>query len=256
MDLLYIFIFGGMGEQMSEKSDKRQDIVFIAADLAARIRWEREIGSPGYRRTPPKAEDPSTQVGDNKAALETLREEIGDCTRCGLHRGRSHIVFGEGLAYAALVFVGEGPGRDEDLAGRPFVGAAGQLLDRIIEAMGLNREDVYICNVVKCRPPDNRVPSADEQNICGPFVRRQLEIIEPKVVVALGSTAASYLLGRNGALGRLRGRFHELGPFRVMPTYHPAYLLRKPEGKKSVWQDMQAVMKELGLPVPPPRSQR
>jgi uracil-DNA glycosylase family 4 len=161
-------------------------------------------------------------------------------------------VFGEGSPNASLVFVGEGPGRDEDMAGRPFVGAAGQLLDKIIEAMQLGRSDVYICNVVKCRPPSNRVPNPEEQGTCGPFVRRQLEIIRPKVVVALGGTAASFLLGRDESLGRLRGRFHGLGALKVMPTYHPAYLLRKPEGKKFVWQDMQLVMKELGITIPPP----
>ena len=225
---------------MSQKSDSIETLSDIAFQLASRIRWERELGVQGYRRQSSKRND----------SLADLQGELGDCTRCGLHHKRSNIVFGEGNEHASIVFVGEGPGHDEDVKGRPFVGAAGQLLDRIIAAIGLSRQDVYICNVVKCRPPENRVPTREEQDICGPFLRRQLEIIGPEAVVALGGTAAKYLTGLDEPLGRLRGRFHERGVLRILPTYHPAYILRKPEGKKPVWQDMQMLMRELGLPLP------
>ncbi len=250
-------------------------VACLARDLAARIRWEHELGAAGYdpRDTvlapqpvstpPPVSASPLSPVSDASSgpadiarspievnaseALVALRDEIGDCRRCGLANGRHHLVFGEGNPDAKLVFVGEGPGRDEDLQGRPFVGAAGQLLDRIVRAMTLDRESVYICNVVKCRPPNNRTPDPEERRLCGEFVRRQLAIIKPKVVVALGSTAAQYLLSSAGSLGSLRGRFHEMDGIKVMPTYHPAYLLRNPGGKRAVWEDMQKVMAILDL---------
>ena len=194
---------------------------------------------------------PSTGQGvvgvDKHAALEALRNAIGECTRCVLHAGRTHLVFGEGSPEARLVFVGEGPGRDEDLAGRPFVGSAGQLLDKIIAAMGLSREKVYICNVVKCRPPGNRTPEPTERRICGPFVHRQLAVIRPEVVVALGATAAAYLLDTESPISRLRGRFHMKDNLKIMPTFHPAFLLRNPGAKRDVWNDMQQVMAALGL---------
>jgi len=232
----------------------------MATDLAQRIRWEVEHGSPGYPSVERSAvsavaADPVREhngvvspTQDRDSALSALRAELGECTRCPLHQGRQHIVFGEGNANAKLVFVGEGPGRDEDLQGRPFVGAAGQLLSRIIQAISLSREAVYICNVVKCRPPNNRVPNEDECATCGPFMKKQLAIIKPQVVVALGGTAAKYLLGVEAPLGRLRGRFHDADGFEIMPTYHPAYLLRNPKGKRPVWEDMQMVAKALGIP--------
>jgi DNA polymerase len=223
----------------------------LARALAQRVRWEQETGAAGYapqEAPPPIVEEPSEQPG---AALLALRAEIGDCTRCPLAAGRTKLVFGEGSPRARLVFVGEGPGRDEDLSGRPFVGAAGQLLDRIIAAIGLARDDVYICNVVKCRPPGNRDPLPEETAVCGRFVRRQLEIIRPEVVVALGRPAAQYLLDTEQPIGRLRGRFHELGETSVMPTFHPAYLLRNAEGKRPVWEDMKQVRDRLGLTSPP-----
>ncbi|MGH7889622.1 MAG: uracil-DNA glycosylase [Thermodesulfobacteriota bacterium] len=182
-----------------------------------------------------------------KLTLEEIREEIGDCTRCKLHKGRTNLVFGEGNPKARLVFVGEGPGEEEDKQGRPFVGRAGQLLTKIIAAMGLKREDVYICNVVKCRPPGNRVPEPDEAGTCEQFLMKQLRSIEPQVVVCLGSTAAQSLFKTKGKLGDLRGKFHTYGRSKLLVTYHPAALLRNPGFKKPLWDDMQIVMKELGL---------
>jgi uracil-DNA glycosylase family 4 len=175
--------------------------------------------------------------------LDRIRAEIGDCRRCRLSEKRTRIVFGEGHPAARLVFAGEGPGHDEDVTGRPFVGRAGQLLDKIIAAMGFRREDCYICNVVKCRPPENRTPQDDEMRTCGQFLARQLQIIRPRVVVALGATAARYLLNTTQAMGKIRGRFFPYEDFaRLMPTFHPAYLLRNPAAKKDVWEDMKQVM--------------
>jgi DNA polymerase len=185
-----------------------------------------------------------------RMTLEEIRAEIGDCTRCKLSEGRTNIVFGEGNPKARLVFVGEGPGRDEDLQGRPFVGRAGQLLNKIIEAMGLKREDVYICNVVKCRPPDNRTPEPDEMATCEQFLFKQIRSIEPEVIVCLGSTAAQSVLKSKLSLGSLRGKFHQYGRAKLMVTYHPAALLRNPNFKKPLWEDMQIVMKELGISKP------
>ncbi len=243
--------------------EKTDSVVHIARDLAMRIRWEEENGCPGYDRTishnvdsTSSAKDPLPGVDGVQEALIALREEIGNCTRCTLYNGRRHIVFGEGSPNAYLAFVGEGPGRDEDLVGRPFVGAAGQLLDRIIAAMGLVRTDVYICNIVKCRPPDNRVPDDNEQRICGRFLKRQLHILQPGAVVALGGTATQFLLGSDEPVGRLRGRFHKAEGLKIMPTYHPAYLLRNPSGKRQVWEDMKKVMAELGLTVDIDRKQQ
>ncbi len=182
-----------------------------------------------------------------KQSLEQIREEIGDCTRCKLHEGRTNIVFGDGNPKARLVFVGEGPGRDEDIQGKPFVGRAGQLLNRIIEAMGLKRSDVYICNVVKCRPPENRTPESDEMGTCEQFLFKQLLAIDPEVIVCLGSVAAQSLLHAKTKLFDLRGKFHTYGKAKLIVTYHPAALLRNPAFKKPLWDDMQIVVKELGL---------
>jgi DNA polymerase len=185
-----------------------------------------------------------------KMTLEEVIDEIGECTRCKLHEGRTNLVFGEGNANASLVFVGEGPGRDEDEQGRPFVGRAGKLLTKIINAMGLQRTDVYICNVVKCRPPDNRNPEADEMTTCGQFLTKQLLSIDPEVIVCLGSIASRYLLNSKASLGSLRGKFHPYGNSKLLVTYHPAALLRNPNFKKPLWEDMKLVLKELQLPVP------
>jgi uracil-DNA glycosylase len=178
-------------------------------------------------------------------SLEEIRADIGDCTRCKLHETRRNIVFGEGAMNARLMFVGEGPGADEDASGRPFVGAAGQLLDKIIGAIGLKREDVYIANVVKCRPPGNRKPEKDESGTCEQFLVRQIATIDPKVIVCLGATAMESLLGLKGGITRLRGKFYDYEGKKVMATFHPAYLLRDPTKKREVWEDMKLVRDEL-----------
>jgi len=186
----------------------------------------------------------------NKVADDSLlkiRADLGDCTRCKLHRGRTNLVFGDGNPAAELVFVGEGPGRDEDEQGLPFVGRAGKLLTQMIEAMGLQRKDVYICNVVKCRPPENRTPEKEEVETCSPFLLRQLDTIAPKVIVCLGSVAAQTLLETNRGISHFRGEWLEFRGRKLMATYHPAYLLRNPSAKSEVWKDLQKVMAVLGL---------
>ena len=178
--------------------------------------------------------------------LPMVREEIGDCTRCKLHQlGRRQIVFGVGNPNADLMFVGEAPGRDEDIQGEPFVGRAGQLLTKIIEAIGLQRGDVYIANVIKCRPPENRNPEQDEVDTCEPFLFQQIDIIKPKVIVALGTFAARALLRTLDPISRLRGRIYEYRGAKLIPTFHPAYLLRNPSSKREVWEDMKVVRKLL-----------
>jgi DNA polymerase len=181
-----------------------------------------------------------------RRALEEIRAELGDCRRCKLCSGRTNIVFGVGNPKAELVFVGEGPGADEDEQGIPFVGKAGQLLTKMIEAMGFEREQVYICNVVKCRPPNNRNPEPDEVAACEPFLRAQLGAIEPKVIVALGKLAAQTLLRDGTPITRLRGNWREYCGIPLMPTFHPAYLLRNPAEKKNAWLDLRQVMKFFG----------
>jgi len=179
--------------------------------------------------------------------LPRIREDIGDCTRCKLHKGRTKIVFGTGNPNADLMFVGEGPGRDEDLSGEPFVGRAGRLLTDMIKAMGLQREDVYIANVVKCRPPENRLPEKDEITTCSPFLMRQIDAIKPKVICTLGSCSAQTLLQTAQGISKLRGEWFDFRGTKLMPTYHPAYLLRNPAAKPEVWKDLQKVMAVLGL---------
>ncbi|GGH12804.1 uracil-DNA glycosylase [Silvibacterium dinghuense] len=182
------------------------------------------------------------------AALEAVRAEIGECTRCPLaFQGRHKIVFGDGNPNARILFVGEGPGADEDAQGVPFVGKAGQLLNNMIAAMGLKREEVYIANVVKCRPPKNRQPEPEEANTCMPFLWQQIDIIRPEVIVALGATAILYLMGQKASLASWRGRIHSLRGSKLIVTYHPAFLLRDPNQKKEAWKDLQIAMKELGL---------
>jgi uracil-DNA glycosylase len=179
--------------------------------------------------------------------LEKIREDLGDCTRCKLHKARTNIVFGVGNPKAELVFIGEGPGRDEDAQGEPFVGRAGKLLTQMIEAMSLRREDVYICNVVKCRPPENRLPEKDEIATCSPFLIRQLGVIGPKVICCLGACAAQTLLQTNQGISRFRGEWFDFRGSKLIATYHPAYLLRNPNAKGEVWKDLQKVMAVLGL---------
>jgi DNA polymerase len=242
--------------------------------LAARVDYYREMGIHDfYRRpveegggveltlAPPKdvvsvkkapvttAAEPLV-AGDKPTALKLIREDIGDCTRCCLHKGRTNLVFGVGNVNAELMFVGEGPGADEDAQGEPFVGRAGQLLNNMISAMGLKREDVYIANVVKCRPPGNRTPEKDECDTCSPFLMRQIDVIRPKVIVALGAVAAKNLLAMNDSMANLRGRWYDFRDSKLLVTYHPAYLLRDPRQKKEAWKDLQLVMKYLGLEPP------
>ena len=193
---------------------------------------------------------PAVPAADRAAALNLIREEIGDCKRCALHAGRNKLVFADGDPNARLMFVGEGPGADEDAQGLPFVGRAGQLLNNMITAMGLKREEVYICNVVKCRPPGNRTPEPEEANTCSPFLFQQIDVVRPQVIVALGATAATYLLGHRQPLAGLRGRVHPFRGTQLIVTYHPAFLLRDPRQKKEAWADLQIAMKELGLARP------
>ncbi len=208
---------------------------------------------------------PEHRAADPISALKLIREDLGDCTRCKLHKqGRKQIVFGVGNPRAELMFVGEGPGADEDTQGEPFVGRAGQLLNNMIKAMGIRREDVYIANVVKCRPPGNRTPERDECDTCSPFLMRQIAVIKPKVVVALGAVSAKNLLAINAPMSELRGRFYDFLPSgarssdpswqgaKLAVTYHPAFLLRDPRQKGEAWKDLQMVMKYLGLK--PPKS--
>jgi uracil-DNA glycosylase family 4 len=235
-------------------------------ELAARLQYYRDMGIYElYRRGDARAQDAPATAGETPAlpsmalpvvpaardvagALRVVREDLGECTRCRLHKGRKNIVFGTGDPNAELMFVGEGPGADEDAQGLPFVGRAGQLLNKMIEAMGLKREQVYIANVVKCRPPENRTPERDEMETCSPFLLRQIAAIEPRAIVALGATAAKALLGVNDTMGNLRGRWHDFKGTKLLVTYHPAYLLRDPRQKSEAWKDLQIVMQYLGLP--------
>ncbi len=206
---------------------------------------------------------PEYGTADPVEALKIIREDLGDCTRCKLHKqGRKQIVFGVGNPRAELMFVGEGPGADEDAQGEPFVGRAGQLLNNMIKAMGIERQQVYIANIVKCRPPGNRTPERDECETCSPFLMRQIAAIKPKVIVALGAVAAKNLLAINAPMSELRGRWYDFHPAgvrssdpswngaRLAVTYHPAFLLRDPRQKGEAWKDLQMVMRELGMPVP------
>jgi len=198
----------------------------------------------------------ASRAGFEGDTLPRIREDLGDCKRCRLCQGRNTIVFGDGNSQARLVFVGEGPGHDEDVQGLPFVGRAGKLLTQMIEAMGLRRGDVYICNVVKCRPPGNRQPERDEIATCSSFLDRQLAVIGPKVIVCLGSVAAQALLGTNKSISQFRGQWFDFRGAKLLATYHPAFLLRTPSAKSDVWTDLKKVMRELGLkpPKPKPRS--
>ena len=239
--------------------------------LADRIRYYHDLGIYDFYRRQPLSETerresmtaragtapPPLSVlpasGDSITALRLIREDLGDCTRCKLHKqGRKQIVFGVGNPNADLMFIGEAPGADEDRQGEPFVGRSGQLLTNMIKAMGLAREEVYIANIIKCRPPGNRQPESDECETCSPFLLRQIEAIKPKVLVALGAVAAKTLLAMNAPMSELRGRWFDFHGHKLAVTYHPAFLLRDPRQKKETWKDLQMVMNDLGLKVPPP----
>jgi uracil-DNA glycosylase family 4 len=240
---------------------------FSTPDLQKEATLPKPAGKSQLQKTPPAAmpagpkiaslplpvvAGPSLFEAVDKIADDTLlkvREDLGECTRCKLHSTRHTIVFGDGNPQAQLVFVGEGPGADEDAQGLPFVGRAGKLLTQMIEAMGLQRKDVYICNVVKCRPPGNRQPEEDEVSTCSPFLFRQIDVIAPKVIVCLGAVAAKTLLQTNRGISQFRGEWLEFRGRKLLATYHPAYLLRNPPAKSEVWKDLQKVMAVLGLEV-------
>ena len=253
--------------------DSKNELLEIVSALKGHLLYQRDILlSEGVPITPPNPlfvkegvpkagalsqlpttdhRPPTTNVSptgkSNKELLEELRSNIGDCQRCKLGKTRTKLVFGVGNPDAKIVFVGEGPGRDEDIQGEPFVGRAGQLLtDIITKGMKMKREDVYICNVVKCRPPENRNPEPDEVDACEGFLIKQLEVIRPEIVVALGTFAAKTLLKTDLPISKLRGRFHDYKGIQVMPTFHPSYLLRNPEKKKETWEDIKMVIARLG----------
>ncbi|HEY4243580.1 MAG TPA: uracil-DNA glycosylase [Kofleriaceae bacterium] len=212
-------------------------------------------GGATARAAVPVVEEPVVTVG--RRTLAQVRAELGECTRCKLHETRKNIVFGVGAEDAPLMFVGEGPGENEDLRGEPFVGRAGELLDKMIEAMGWTRESVYIANIVMCRPPGNRNPQPDEVATCTPFLEAKIDAIAPRVIVALGRPSANHLLANNAPISALRGKFHERRGVQVMPTFHPAYLLREPAKKREAWEDLKLVMAELArLGVQAPKSPR
>jgi uracil-DNA glycosylase len=227
---------------VSTRSPEQNGVAKLAATLAN----AKSSILPGAAVVRSLFEATSKVAGDT---LPIIREDLGDCTRCKLHKARNKIVFGDGSPKAELVFVGEGPGADEDAQGLPFVGRAGKLLTQMIEAMGLQRRDVYICNVVKCRPPGNRQPEPDEVEKCSPFLFRQLDVLQPKVIVCLGATAAQTLLETNRSISHFRGQWLDFRGYKMIATYHPAYLLRNPNAKGDVWKDLQKVMAELGLEI-------
>lgn len=264
-------------------TDIRKDLQNVIADIRAHVEFQRAIGvktlemphqaaRPAAVNAPvsnkqsaeprkPAApapvrsaivetKGPETTASKEPISLETVHKEIGDCTRCKLNKGRNTIVFGEGNPKAEILFVGEGPGFEEDQQGRPFVGAAGQLLtDIIVKGIGLKREEVYICNIVKCRPPGNRNPEPDEVEACIGFVKQQIAAINPKVIVTLGNVPTQNLLKTKQGITKMRGTWQEYNGIPVMPTFHPSYLLRSPSEKKWVWEDIKMVMGKLGIPV-------
>ena len=251
---------------IARQSD-REELRNMVASLRRHVQWKEQAGIRSFPRSRSTEKEPVKKNGgsllqgvenglfsDNAEAyqaktLKELRAVIGDCHRCKLWSGRTHLVFGVGNPKAQVMFVGEGPGRDEDLQGEPFVGRAGQLLtDIITKGMGLRREDVYIANVIKCRPPDNRNPEPDEVDSCEPFLVKQIEIIRPRIIVGLGKFAVQTLLKSKVPISKLRGNWHDYHGIRFMPTFHPAYLLRNPGDKRLVWEDIKKVLKELGTP--------
>lgn len=237
------------------KAEMRKELLTLVRSLEGHIEHAIEsTGTASFLRSNAETTGrdkrpmaPAVILGkrDDHQSLEDVRAKLGDCQRCPLGQTRKNLVFGEGNPHASLVFVGEAPGADEDSQGRPFVGRAGQLLTKIIEAMGMKRSDVYICNILKCRPPENRNPLPGEVASCEPFLIQQLKVIRPRVICALGTFAARTLLRKEVPITVLRGHFHDYQGIKVMPTFHPAYLLRNPNAKRQVWEDIQVVMKEL-----------
>jgi len=232
------------------------DRISLAETLEAitgTLKYMAATGCKGFDCSPEQLatiENLDALPGAQPANLEGIQSAVRACERCDLSKTRTQTVFGEGNSRARLVFIGEGPGYEEDQQGRPFVGAAGQLLTKIIQAMGLTREDVYIGNIIKCRPPGNRNPAPDEIAACLPYLERQLEAIQPEYICALGAVATQTLLNTDAPISRLRGRLHSYGKISLMPTFHPAYLLRNPDKKRDVWEDMQVLMREMGLQRP------
>jgi DNA polymerase len=217
-----------------------QDYLTLLSQLQGYLRFHKNMG---LDRIPTLIKESSVPPVPHLSLLE-VEQELGDCRRCKLHQGRHHIVFGAGNEKAKLVFIGEAPGYDEDMQGKPFVGKAGQLLTKIIQSIGLTRDEVYLTNVVKCRPPGNRNPEPDEIASCEPFLIRQLEAIQPKLICALGNFAAQTLLKTKAPISSLRGRFYKYKNIQLMATFHPAYLLRNPQDKRLVWEDMKALRRE------------
>ena len=228
-------------------TDRARKVVALANQEAQRFNHEY-IGTEHILLKSDWSAGADESCANGRAPLETLREEVLSCTRCGLHATRSNTVYGEGDPSARLMFVGEGPGRDEDLSGRPFVGKAGMLLTRIIGAMGLKREEVYITNIVKCRPPGNRNPELDEISECLPFLEKQIELIRPEIICTLGVVATQTITGSRRGIGAMRGRVHDYKGINVVPTFHPAACLRYPANKKFVWEDVKEIMKFLERP--------
>jgi uracil-DNA glycosylase len=234
---------------LKHKADKKLNnpITAVTEEIISMLKFMARCGCNGYdpsERTIQILESwISNTSGRQSETLDEIRNDLGDCQRCKLWKGRNNIVYGTGNPHARLVFVGEGPGYDEDRQGEPFVGKAGQLLTKIIQAMKLSRDQVYICNVIKCRPPENRNPEPDEIKACFPFLKRQLDTISPDYICALGSVATNSLLEKEVFISRVRGRFFDYKGIKVMPTYHPAYLLRNPDKKREVWEDVQKMMK-------------
>ena len=223
-------------------SNPRAELREIVGEVRAYLEAQRELGVEQV-----DVQWPESPVASPPLTLREVREELGECTRCKLHPHRTQIVFGVGDPKARLVFVGEAPGADEDAQGEPFVGRAGQLLTKIILAMGMQREDVYICNIIKCRPPGNRTPESEEILACSPFLLKQLQAIRPQFICALGGPATQTLLRTKEPISRLRGKFYDFQGIPLLPTYHPAFLLRNPHEKKTVWEDMKLLLREMGL---------
>jgi uracil-DNA glycosylase family 4 len=233
-----------MARDRSVEPDARD----LRSQLANYLRLVELSGTREIVMAPSRASGQASP-GVECGSLRDLEREILDCRRCGLSEGRTNVVFGEGTPSSGIMFIGEGPGAEEDRTGRPFVGRAGALLTRIIQAMGLERRDVYIANVVKCRPPGNRDPEPDEISRCLPYLEKQVDLIRPRVICALGRVAAQTLVGERNGISSLRGRFFDYRGIKLMPTFHPAACLRQPSSKRLVWEDIKKVMLELGLPI-------